>query len=210
MTDKLRTTAETVLKASGGNIKKGAPKFAALLAQPSNRALLVVLAAQYLSQLPRPRRQPPKPKGRRREGAHRRSVGTPSKHAKAGAIAALKTISHEIFARRIRGAGRLGDIRVHELRAIAESQAATATSFLQRGYDDAVESIACAIISDHCVAADPFAKVADVIPVKIAVKAFEDAKIKAAEVIRDGSAKIASDLIASARTPPMIEGSAAP
>ena len=32
-------------------------------------------------------------------------------------------------------------------------------------------------------------------------QAFADAQIKAAEVIRDGSAKIASDLIASARKP---------
>jgi hypothetical protein len=56
------------------------------------------------------------------------------------------------------------------------------------------------------VAADPFAKVSDVIPAKVAVEAFEDAKLKAAEVIRDGSAKIAHDLIASARGKPLLEG----
>jgi hypothetical protein len=44
-------------------------------------------------------------------------------------------------------------------------------------------------------------KVSDAIPAKVAVQAFEDAKIKAAEVIRDGSAKVAHDLIASARKP---------
>jgi hypothetical protein len=168
----------------------------------------------YLSKLPAKAKLPQpssgrmkssKPVGRRREGAHRRS-GIPTKRAKAGAVAAMKTVAHAIFARKIRGAGALGDIHVNELRAIAESQASTATSFLQRGYDDAVESIACVIMSDHCVAADPFAKVSDVIPARVAVKAFEDAKLKAAEVIRDGSAKIAHDLIAAARGTLLIEG----
>ena len=97
---------------------------------------------------------------------------------------------------------------MHELRAIAESQARTAGDFLQRGYDDAVEAIACIALSEYCVAADPFAKVAEVIPAKVAAKAFEDAKLKAAEVIRDGSAKVAHDLIATARGKPLIEGNA--
>jgi hypothetical protein len=118
----------------------------------------------------------------------------------------MKLASAEIFNRRIRGVGRLGNIHVHELRAIAESQASTAASFLQRGYDDAVEAILCITLTQHCVAADPFAKVVDVIPDKIAEQALENAKLKAAEVIRDGSAKVAHDLIAIARGKPLIEG----
>jgi hypothetical protein len=208
MTTKLRTIADDMLRSSHGDANKAAPRLARALLEDANRAALIALCADYLARLPKApavRRKRPEPVGRRREGKHRRQVGTPSAAAKAGAVTAMQAIHHEIFQRRVRGVGRLGNIHVHELRAIAESQATTAASFLQRGYDDAVEAIALTTLSGYCVAADPFAKVPDVIPAKVAVKAFEDAKIKAAEVIRDGSAKIASDLIASARELPSIE-----
>jgi hypothetical protein len=212
----LNTLATETLRLANGNIKRAAPKFAYALTENANRPLLIVLVADFLTRLPssattQSRAQaaaPPKPIGRRRQGKHRRTaaIGTPSVRAKAGAVAAMKLASAEIFNRKIRGVGRLGNIHVHELRAIAESQAATAASFLQRGYDDAVEAIACITLTQHCVAADPFAKVVDVIPEKVAIKAFNDAKIKAAEVIRDGSAKVAHDLIAAARGTPLVEG----
>jgi hypothetical protein len=218
MTDleKFNILAIEALRLANGNIKKVAAKFAHELTDNANRQLLIALVADYLGRLPssvtvQPRAKaavPPKPVGRRRQGKHRRTaaIGTPSSRAKAGAVAAMKLASAEIFNRKIRGVGRLGNIHVHELRAIAESQAATAASFLQRGYDDAVEAIACITLTQHCVAADPFAKVVDIIPEKIAIKAFDDAKLKAAEVIRDGSAKVAHDLIAAARGTSLIEG----
>jgi hypothetical protein len=206
----LRTIGEETLRSNGGDVKKAAAMLARSLVESSKRPLLIAFIIDYLERLPgasKARHKALKPIGRRREGRHRRRmIGTPSAQAKAGAAAAAKAIQHEIFARRIRGAGVLGKIHVHELRAIAESQASTAASFLQRGYDDAVEAIACITLSGYCVAADPFAKVSDVIPAKVAVEAFEDAKLKAAEVIRDGSAKIAHDLIASARGKPLLEG----
>jgi hypothetical protein len=212
--EKLRAAADEALRLNDGNVSKAAPKLARTLMENSKRPLLVALCADYLAQLPSTssvpkRRKALKPAGRRRVGKHRRGavvIGTPSADEKAGMIAATKAVAAAIFDRKIRGAGRLGNIHVHELRAIAESQASTAASFLQRGYDDAVEAIACIVLSGYCVAADPFAKVSDVIPATVAEQAFEDAKIKAAEVIRDGSAKVASDLIAAARTPPQIEG----
>jgi hypothetical protein len=211
--DKLRAAAQEALRSNDNNVKKTAPVFARVLIENARRPLLVALCVDYLSRLPSApkaaptaKQKPPKPIGRRRQGKHRRPVGTPTPQQKAGAVAAGKAVAHEIFVRRIRGAGLLGNIRIHELRAIAESQASTAASFLQRGYDDAVEAIACITLSGHCVAADPFAKVADVIPANVAVEAFEDAKLKAAEVIRDGSAKVAHDLIAAARGKPLVEG----
>jgi hypothetical protein len=218
MTDfeKLNALATEALRLASGNVKKAAPKLAHELTENAKRPLLIALVADHLTRLPnslttQPRAKaaaPPKPVGRRRQGKHRRTaaIGTPSSRAKAGAVAAMKLASAEIFNRKIRGVGRLGNIHIHELRAIAESQASTAASFLQRGYDDAVEAIACITLTQHCVAADPFAKVVDVIPEKIAIKAFDDAKLKAAEVIRDGSAKVAHDLIAVARGTPLVEG----
>jgi hypothetical protein len=123
----------------------------------------------------------------------------PSAAQKAGAIKAGTAIKHEIFERRVRGTGRLGDIYIHELRALAESQASTATSFLQRGYDDAVESILLLMLNDHCVASEPFTKVRDAIAPAVVEAKLKAAKIKAAEVIRDGSIRVAHELMASAQ-----------
>jgi hypothetical protein len=156
-----------------------------------------------------PTATPPQPIGRRREGKHRRVavIGTPSPQAKAGAVRVMKAMAHEIFARKIRGAGMLGNICVHELRTISSSSAVTAGKFLLRSTEDAVEAVALGIMADHCVAADPFDKVANVIPATVAVQAFETAKIMAPQIIAATSTKYANDLIAAAREKPlMIEG----
>jgi hypothetical protein len=141
---------------------------------------------------------------RRRVGPHRsnhgrRSGGVPTTAQKVGAVRAQKLYAETIFDRKLRGGRKLGDVHVHELRAIAESSALTAVSFLQRGYDDAVEVFACTMLTKHCVASDPFAKVRDVIKASIATSIFDKAKIKAAEMLRDGGAKIARELIAAAQ-----------
>jgi hypothetical protein len=211
---KLQATASTVLQASD-NRKAAAAKLARTLMEDAMRPLLVALCMDYLTRLPDPVDAPKaapqsQPASRRRQGRHQRTktIGTPTPQARAGAIAARTLVADEIFRRRIRGEGPLGNIQINRLRAIAESQATTATSFLQRGYDDGVEAIACQILSDYCVAADPFAVVADAIPARVAKRAFADAKIKAAQVIADASTRTANDLIASARPPVQIEGDA--
>lgn len=216
--EKLRTAALEILKLNDGNITKAAAKLAHALIENQRRPLLIALAADYLVRLSStdvapeeataPTKTKPKrePTSRRREGPHRRiKLGTPTAAQKAGTVAAGKVIKHEIFERRIRGAGRLGDIHIHELRAIAESQASTATSFLQRGYDDAVESILLLMLNDHCVTAEPFVKVRDAVPPGVAETKLKAAKLKAAEVIRDGSIRVAHDLLASAHKAEPIE-----
>lgn len=210
--EKLKTAATEILKMNDGNITKAATKLASALLENQRRPLLIALAADYLERISMAEdapaaeaTAPPKSKGkrepvsRRREGPHRRiKLGTPTAAQKAGTVAAGKIIKHEIFERRIRGAGQLGDIHIHELRAIAESQASTATSFLQRGYDDAVESILLLMLNDHCVASEPFVKVRDAVPPGVVEAKLKAAKLKAAEVIRDGSIRVAHDLLASA------------
>jgi hypothetical protein len=215
--EKLRTAAVEILKSTDGDITKAASLLARALMDNARRPLLIALAADYLSRLsptaeaPAPAPAAPlkkkrEPISRRREGPHRRiKLGTPTAAQKAGTVAAGKIIKHEIFERRIRGAGRLGDIHIHELRAIAESQASTATSFLQRGYDDAVESILLLMLNDHCVASEPFVKVRDAVPPGVVEAKLKAAKLKAAEVIRDGSIRVAHDLIASAHKVDAIE-----
>ena len=215
--EKLKAAATEILQSVDGNVTKAASMLARALMENAQRPLLIALTADYLGRLPpatdaeaetptaKPTKQP-KPVGRRREGPHRRiKLGTPSAAQKAGAIKAGSVIKHEIFERRIRGAGRLGDIHIHELRALAESRASTATSFLQRGYDDAVESILLLMLNDHCVASEPFTKVRDAVPPNVVEAKLKAAKIKAAEVIRDGSIRVAHDLMASAHKPEPIE-----
>jgi hypothetical protein len=229
---KLKSTAEKLLRDNNNEINRAAPKLALVLMDNAMRPQQIAICAYFMEQLPTmspsaEEAKPPakeaeptakragamKPVSRRRVGNHRRVavVSTPGTAGKAGALAARREMVAEIFLRRIRGVGALGAISVHELRSIAESQAMTSAEFVLRGYDDAVESIALTIISNYCVAADPFALVVDVIPPAVAVKAFEVAKVKAIEVFRDGTARIAKDLIASARDaelPPTIDGSA--
>jgi hypothetical protein len=134
---------------------------------------------------------------RRRPGPHRSPL--PSKAQKAGALRAEKNFTEMIFDRKLRGGRKLGEIRVHELRAIAESSAETATSFLQRGFDDAVETFWCIGLSHHCVSSDPFAKVSDVIKPSVASSIFEKARISAAQSLRDSSGRLARELISQAQ-----------
>jgi hypothetical protein len=166
-----------------------------------NEELRRAIAADYLKRLPQAKRGK-ELHSRRRVGPHRRAARPkpmPTTSQKAGALAAERTFATTIFDRKLRGGRKLGEVRIHELRAIAEESANTATSFLQRGYDDAVETFACVMLSKHCVAADPFAKVRDTIKPTTASAIFESAKIKAAQMLRDGGATLAQNLIAAAQ-----------
>jgi hypothetical protein len=146
---------------------------------------------------------------RRREGAHRRPAKLPTPGQQAAALKAKKVVYDAIFQRKIRGGKMIGDVRIHELPALAQSHAATAGSFSQRGYDDGVDAIVFTMVQNHCVAADPFGKVADTISARALKRIYAEAEIKSAEIMRDAAARTASDLIAGARTP-VIEGGTQP
>jgi hypothetical protein len=192
------------------DIKRAAPKLARTLMENANRPLLIALVADFLTRQPDVAKLPitttestelqtqhaeKGPIGRRREGKHRRPTKVPGPLARAGEIASRKHLADSIFSRSIRGAGPLGRIKMHELRTIAQGQAFLAVEFLHRGYDDAVEAILCKLISEHCMSADPFAAVEDVISAAKAAEFEETARLRAAKVLRDGGARIARDLI---------------
>jgi hypothetical protein len=209
--DKLHAAAVEALGLNNNDVKKTAPVFARTLIENAKRPLLVALVADYLSRLgtapttqPAPRRvPPPKPIGRRRKGKHRRNlIGMPTMADKRGSVAAMKLVAGEIFNYKIRGVGPLGEIPVSRLISIAESLADTSAQFVLRGHDDGVDSIAMLIMAKHCVAADPFAPTKDVIPAKVAVKAFEAARKVAPEVIQETIRLHRANLIASARQQP--------
>ena len=158
------------------------------------------IAFDFLSRHREAAKSKPGPRSRTRAGPHRhRQLGTPTAEQKIGALQAERVLIDTIFDRKLRGGKKLGDIRVHELRATAESSASTATSFLQRGYEDAVETFACVLLSKHCVASDPFAKVRDVIKPKVASEIFVQAQADAAKALADSSGRLAQELIAAAQ-----------
>jgi hypothetical protein len=165
-----------------------------------NRSQLVAIAKVFLSTLG-PKRKAPIPHARRRVGPHRKArerALVPTSEQKTGALAARAQVADLIFEHKLRGGKMLGEIRVHELKAIVEAAAHSATSLLWRGYEDAVDTFLCASLADHCVAADPFGLVKDMIKPSDAVKMLDRAKIRAAEALRDGSARLAKELITSA------------
>lgn len=144
--------------------------------------------------------QPPKaiklsdkpPTSQRREGPHR--TGGRSASKKAATLAVAKAGTDAIFSLRIRGHGAIGDMRINQLSYAATNLANTAGSFLQRGYDDAVHGVLLMALSKHCVAADQFAKVVDVIPARVLKAKLNYARVKAVEIIQEGSARVAKDI----------------
>lgn len=195
---KLRTVTKELLE-QHASVKAAATALATMLG--ADAGLRSEIALAYLTRS-RPGRRKKKPgerevHSRRRVGPHRRSP-LPSEAQKTGALAAEKAYAADVFNRKMRGGRQLGEIRIHELRAIAESSASMATSFLQRGYDDAVETLLCVMLSKHCISSDPFAPVKDVIKASVATAMLTKAKIKAAELLRDHGAKVARELVAAA------------
>jgi hypothetical protein len=132
---------------------------------------------------------------RRREGPHRRSPVRSAERKTATLEARQKLAKRLIFDRQIRGGGRLGDLRMHELRALAQMNAQTATSFLMRGVDDAVEAVALIKLSQHTVSADPFARVEDVFKAEVVATFFEQASLDVVRQFRDTSANLANSLV---------------
>jgi hypothetical protein len=203
MSEKLKEVARVLLAKVKGGIDQAVPLFTAAVLK--DRGLLDDLAAAYLSTvvLPRPKDKP----SRRREGAHRRPNRrlVPTQEQKSAARRVVRAeASLTIWNRKLRGGRTLGDLHVNELRAYAEDAANTATSFLNRGFDDAWEAIALTMLNNHCVAADPFASVKDTVKTATATDIFESARICAAEQIRDASARTARELLARAADQPSI------
>jgi hypothetical protein len=191
---KLRSIAQKLLDQLKTAAKAAEP-LAKLLADDAD--LRQEIALDYLMRLP-PKR-PSELRSRRREGPHRRS-GMPTAAQKLAAVRVEKAVAAEsIFNMKLRGAGPLGDVHIHELRAIAEKSAHIGASFLQRGFIDVVEMFLCLMLTKHCVSSDPFARVRDVIKPKVADEIYTRAKLSAAEALRDRSAQIAKDLIAAAQ-----------
>ena len=190
----LRSIGFSILKTNASFVD-AVRKFADRIADSDD--LRLALAADYLKKLPRPERRK-EISARRRVGPHRKRSTTPTAAQKKAAVKAEKIYVETIFDHKIRGGRKLGDVRVNELRAIAENSANTSVSFFQRGYEDAVETFVALMLSRHCVAADPFAKVRDTIKASVVKAVLDKAKISAAELIRDRSAKVAADLIAAA------------
>lgn len=103
-----------------------------------------------------------------------------------------------IFDRKLRGGRTIGEIRIYELRALAQASAEATIGFLTRGQPDAVDMIACTMLAGYCVAADPHAKVKDTIKASIVTDVFNRAEITAAKTMQDVSAKLAHELLAVA------------
>jgi hypothetical protein len=137
----------------------------------------------------------------RRRGSGRRRTGMPTASQRAAMIEAPAVALAEIFQRRIRHYGPLGDLRIHELRTVAKSMATFAADALQSSYEDAVDAIMINRLDNYCVAVDPSSKVKDTIPGRVVAEAFADAKVNALTVIRDSSTKIFDDLISASRRP---------
>jgi len=187
--DHLRAAAQEALQANDNDVKKTAPKLARALMTNARRPLLIALVSDYLSRLPRTTPHPVMPlpsADKTKAKGEKPLIGMPTAANKAGAIAAMKLEEAAIFERKIRGAGDLGQLHVHELRAIASDLGRAAVEKVKLGYNDALDSVLIMKLSKHCVAADQFARVADVISQRDAVRLYEEAKPIAAAVLRDG------------------------
>lgn len=202
MKDQLRTAATDLIK-QHGTIASAAKPMANKLAKDAELCLLA--ATEILRMVaPKSARKKREPRSLRRTGPHRRPADKksgsklPTAQQKTGALQAERAYRDEIFDRKVRGGRKLGDLRVHELRAVAQAAAEAATSFLTRGYVDAVETITCTMLAGYCVSADPHAKVRDTIKASVAASIYERAQLKAAETIRDGSARLAHELLSVA------------
>lgn len=189
----LHDAATAVLKKYPSSMAEAAKAFDAVLEK--DQQLRFALLLLFLKSVA-PKVQP----SRRKAGPHRRPAlsKTPSARQKIGALRAERSYTTEIFSRKLRGGRTLGEIHVQELRAIARASAETAISFLGRGYEDAVDTFACTMLANHCVSADPMALVRDAIKSTTAIAAYEQARLAAAEALRDGGAKMAQDLITAA------------
>ena len=192
MRRELKEAAEKIV-ADTDNFTEASSALAEKLA--TDKALRLAAAMEIIGKLPKRAGKRREVRARRRLGPHRKPTSRPSAAQRAGAIKAEQAYIATIFDRKLRGGRRLGDVRLHEIRATAEKSAENAVSFFTRGFEDATETIALTMLAKHAVAADPYSKLADVIKPSLAERIFKQAEIVAAERIRDESAKLARGLI---------------
>jgi hypothetical protein len=169
-----------------------------------NRAQLVALAKMFLTMVA-PKRELPKPTARRRTGLHRKHSTMPTEEQKLGALRARSQAGDLIFSHKLRGGRKIGDVRYNELPGIIEKSASAATAMLNRGYEDAVDAYFCAGIQDYCVPDDPFDEVKNYMKPSETAKLREQAKLRAAEMLRNKTALLAKELIAHAHNRPFTE-----
>jgi hypothetical protein len=175
----LRDVARSHIEKNGDPIK-AAPGFVAALLK--DRSLLADLALDYLKTVAPPKKKkPPKPVSRHRPGRHRRpgTPGMPSEINREAARTADRHLAAVVFERKMRGGKKLGDLRWNELHAYKREAIATGVEMLNRGFDDVVEGIACDMIERHCVPADPFETVRNIIKAEDAMTIMEQARVEA-------------------------------
>jgi hypothetical protein len=219
---RLSTLAKEKLAAAGGDIAKAALAIDRELA--SKTFLRIALISWMLNEISvaadaksdakpadtdaekAPASKAKEIKARRKDGTHRKPSGMPSSAQKASAVAAMTELSIGVFNRKLRGGHHLRTIKVRELRAIVYDSGHAAGSFINRGYEDAVDAILCRKLADHCVTSDPDLTVPDIVKEEIAARYFQESKIEAAKFIQNAAARIANDL--SNPPPPPIEDAA--
>jgi hypothetical protein len=197
MRRKLKEAAEKIV-AEAKDLPAAATALAERLA--SDKALCLLAAFIVIERLPKRagrRRELP---SRRRAGAHRAKAKLPTAAQKTGALRAEQASTEMIYERKLRGGRQVGDVRMHEIKAIAEMSADNSLKFLFRGFEDAVEFFALTAISKHCVASDPYAKLRDIVKPSIIAKAFQKGAIDATEAMRDGAGELKRRLIAAAQS----------
>jgi hypothetical protein len=212
---RLSTLAKEKLAAAKGDIDKAALAIDRELA--SKTYLRIALISWLLNEISvatdakpakpasvEAKETPAEIKARRKTGTHRKPSGMPSSSQKASAVAAMTELSLGVFNRKLRGGHPLRTIKVRELRAIVHDSGHAAGSFINRGYEDAVDAILCRKLADHCVTSDPDLTVPDIVKEEVAARYFQESKIEAARFIQNAAARIANDL----SNPPPIEDAA--
>jgi hypothetical protein len=132
---------------------------------------------------------------RRRVGPHRKPIGVPTAAQKTGALKAEQSYTDTIFDRKLRGGRKVGDVRMHEIRAIATQAAENFAKFINRGFEDGVEMMGLSMLAKHAVASDPYLKVRDVIKPALAEKIFKQAEVATAQWLAEESSGLAHRLI---------------
>lgn len=161
----------------------------------ADKGLRLAAAMAIVERLSKRRGQRKELRARRRIGPHRKPIGVPTAAQKTGALIAEQNYTTTIFDRKLRGGRKVGDVRMHEVTAISKQSAGNMARFITRGFEDGVEMMALAMMAKHCVAADPYAKLRDILKPTLAEKIFKQAEIATAAWLAEESSGLANRLI---------------
>jgi hypothetical protein len=188
----LKQAAEKIV-AKTKNFAEAAAELADKLA--ADKVLRFAAAMTIVEQLPKRASKRKELPSRRRVGPHRKPTGMPTAAQKTGAMQAEQSYAATIFDRKLRGGRKVGDVRMHEIRAIATQAAQNFGKFINRGFEDGVEMMGLSMLAKHAVASDPYSKVRDVIKPALAEKIFKQAEIATAQWLAEESSGLANRLI---------------